>query len=140
MAVTKIGIVYGPKGTPRYVVIPSTDDELDTHHIPRMHPKERMHKVLHWSIRKDDNGLPLHEDIRNAVALHLLRDPADIPSSRCATVRDGVVVDVIPADPDIDKHPVHGDAGLLIETETANLGDLYDAATGTFTRPPDPGP
>lgn len=54
-----------------------------------------------------------------------------IPSGRCAIVDDnGIVVNLVMGDPAIDT----SDAGKIIFSDTANVGDVWDGKT--FSKPP----
>lgn len=128
--ITKIGVVYGEvSGGLRYIVVPDRDEQLDSIHAKRLMPGEAMLSLDLAKVQVGKNGLS-DSAIRAELEKHTGKP---IPDPRCVVVDNGVVVDVVLADPLIDQMAV-GESLVLSAVAEAGWqvdadGALVDSAT-----------
>lgn len=119
--ITKIGVVYGEvSGGLRYIVVPDRDEQLDSIHAKRLMPGEAMLSLDLAKVQVGKNGLS-DSVIRAELEKHTGKP---IPDPRCVVVDNGVVVDVMLADPLIDQM---ADGKSLVLSAVAEAGWQVDA-------------
>ncbi len=121
---SKVGIVYATNSKiMRRIIVPTQDSELDHVHVA---PGETLLVVDSDKAFRDAESGKFAPAVRAADAAIAVATGVVPPSARCAEVRDGKVVAVRMADPEIDTIP----GALLVKSAAAEVGWDHSARDG----------
>lgn len=123
MALQTVGVIYSLNQlVRRQTIVPSMDDS-------ELQPfKDMLPDGCGW--------LDVHISFFYALSVEefdefIATQIGNAHSDRCAVIYGEDVVAVIKADPSVDEHP----EGILIQDDTAEVGDTYDFENGVPVKP-----